>query len=76
MKPHICLFQTLVSIENSCVVFIVNKLESDLDALVKWMNLKNATLRRTAKLVQKEKLAGYQENLLKQLLRAVWNSLI
>ncbi len=39
--------------------------------LAKLKNLKNAALRRTAELVQKEKKAGYQENLLKQLTRDV-----
>ena len=39
--------------------------------LAKLKNLKNATLCRTAELVQKEKMAGYQENLLKQLLNDV-----
>ncbi len=39
--------------------------------LVKLKNLKNVTLRHTAELVQKEKMAGYQENMLKQLTQDV-----
>lgn len=43
--------------------------------LAKLKNLKNAALCRTAELVQREKKAGYQENLLKQLLDDVLNGL-
>lgn len=43
--------------------------------LVKLEHLKNTTLCRTAKFVRKEKKAGYQENLLKQLLDDVLNRL-
>ena len=43
--------------------------------LAKLKNLKNAALCRTAELVQREKMAGYQENLLKQLLDDVLNGL-
>lgn len=43
--------------------------------LVKLEHLKNTTLCRTAEFVRKEKKAGYQENLLKQLLHDVLNSL-
>ena len=39
--------------------------------LARLKRLKNATLCRTAELVQKEKVAGYQENLLQQLLADV-----
>ena len=39
--------------------------------LARLKRLKNAALCRTAELVQKEKLAGYQENLLKQLVQDV-----
>lgn len=42
--------------------------------LVKLNRLKNKTLCRTAEFVQKEKRAGYQENLLKQLLHDILNS--
>ncbi len=43
--------------------------------LVKLEHLKNTTLCRTAEFVRKEKRAGYQENLLKQLLHDVLSSL-
>lgn len=43
--------------------------------LVKLEHLKNTTLCRTAEFVRKEKRAGYQENLLKQLLHDVLNGL-
>lgn len=43
--------------------------------LVKLEHLKNTTLCRTAEFMRKERRAGYQQNLLKQLLHDVLNSL-